>query len=157
MKTHPDERTMNRPWLVVVTFAIVTAVGVGGALAAPQGLRVLTRDTSAIGGPAIVHGRTFTDRTGIGVSVTQIPFALLYDRIMLGLVTGRLDFDALLIPSDWLPDFAPYLAPVPPRIIESPAVKDILPIYRNALMRWQDRTCPMGGSCGPPRWVKLLL
>jgi multiple sugar transport system substrate-binding protein len=73
------------------------------------------------------------------VSVTQVPFEQLYDRVMLGFVTGDLDFDALLIPSAWLPDFAPYLAPLPTAIRDSAAVTDILPVYRKALMCWQGR------------------
>jgi multiple sugar transport system substrate-binding protein len=139
MRTHRDEGTMNRFWSLAVILLTMASTGVGWALDAPPGLRVLTRDTSAIGGPALAHGRSFANRTGIGVSVTQVPFEELYDRVMLGFVTGRLDYDALLIPSDWLPDFAPYLAPVPTPILESAHVNDILPVYRNALMRWQGR------------------
>lgn len=99
-------------------------------------LRVLTRDTSAIGGPAVRHGETFAAETGNRVDLSRVPFAELYERIMLSFVTGDLPYDALLIPSAWLPDFAPYLAPVPGRIIESPVVDDIHPVYRDALMRW---------------------
>ncbi|WP_296810261.1 extracellular solute-binding protein [Thiocapsa sp.] len=100
---------------------------------------MLTRDTTAIGGPAERHGRDFEAATGTAVAVTRVPFADLYERIMLGFVTGHLPFDALLIPSAWLPDFAPYLSPVPERIIAGPIVGDILPLYRDALMRWNNR------------------
>jgi multiple sugar transport system substrate-binding protein len=102
-------------------------------------LRVLTRDTTAIGGPAERHGRNFEAATGAAVKVTRVPFADLYERIMLGFVTGHLPFDALLIPSAWLPDFAPYLSPVPDRIIAGPIVDDIHPLYRDTLMRWNNR------------------
>lgn len=102
-------------------------------------LRVLTRDTTAIGGPAERHGRDFEAATGTAVEVTRVPFADLYEQIMLGFVTGHLPFDVLLIPSAWLPDFAPYLSPVPERIIASPIVGDIYSLYRDALMRWDNR------------------
>ncbi|RKT44897.1 ABC transporter substrate-binding protein [Thiocapsa rosea] len=102
-------------------------------------LQVITRDTTAIGGPAERHGRAFESATGIAVEVTRVPFADLYERIMLGFVTGDLPFDALMIPSAWLPDFAPYLSPVPDRIIAGPIAGDIHPLYRDALMRWDNR------------------
>ena len=107
-----------------------------------EALRVLTRDTSAIGGPALRHGESYTAATGTPVSVTQIPFADLYERVMLGFVTGWLPFDVLLIPSAWLPDFAPFLSPTPQGLVEAPAFADILPIYRDALMRWRDLGWP---------------
>ena len=58
---------------------------------------------------------------------------------MLGFVTGALPYDVLLIQSAWLPDFAPFLSPAPQSLVESPAFADILPIYRDALMRWRGR------------------
>jgi multiple sugar transport system substrate-binding protein len=134
-----DKWVMNR--LATIFFIFVT----NAALATPAGapdtnvLRVLTRDTSAIGGPAVRHGESYEAATGTPVSVTQIPFADLYERVMLGFVTGRLPFDVLLIPSAWLPDFAPFLSPAPPGLVEAPAFADILPVYRDALMRWRDR------------------
>ena len=114
-------------------------------LAAPAGMtaagavRVLTRDTSAMGGPALRHGASYEAAAGTPVSVTQIPFADLYERVMLGFVTGGLPYDVLLIPSAWLPDFAPFLSTVPPGLVEAPAFADVLPIYRDALMRWDDQ------------------
>ena len=64
--------------------------------------------------------RDFEAATGTPVSVTQIPFADLYERIMLGFVTGALPYDVLLIPSAWLPDFAPFLSPAPQSLVEAP-------------------------------------
>jgi multiple sugar transport system substrate-binding protein len=55
----------------------------------PDTLRVLTRDTSAIGGPALRHGASFEAATGTRVTVTRIPFDALYQRIMLGFVTAE--------------------------------------------------------------------
>lgn len=125
--------------LIVVIFIIMALVSAFGRVESAQALKVLTRDTSAIAGPARRHGRSFEERTGIKLSVELLPFAQLYPRIMLGFVTGRMDSDVLLIPSDWLPDFAPYLSPVPDSVLAAARLKDIYPVYRNALMRWGGR------------------
>ncbi|WP_373508556.1 ABC transporter substrate-binding protein [Thiocapsa sp.] len=127
-----------------VTSARLCATGVGddargGHPSSEPSLQVLTRDTTAIGGPAERHGRDFEATTGTAVEVTRIPFADLYERIMLGFVTGHLPFDVLLIPSAWLPDFAPYLSSVPDHVIASPTVDDIHPLYRDTMMRWDNR------------------
>ena len=76
---------------------------------------------------------------GIPVEVVRTPFAELYDEIMIGFVTGRNRYDVILIPPAWIGDFAPYLAPVPERLIGSATFTDIHAIYRDSLMRWQDR------------------
>jgi multiple sugar transport system substrate-binding protein len=122
--------------VIFVIFAAACRPGLG-ASASGQGLRVLTRDTGAIAGPALRHGESYQAGTGTPVSVTQIPFADLYERIMLGFVTGALPYDVLLIPSAWLPDFAPFLASAPESLVESPDFADILPVYRDSLMRWR--------------------
>ena len=107
------------------------------------GLRVVTRDTPAIGGPAAQHGRTFASETGLPVEVVRLPFDRLYDEIMIGFVSGRRRHDVLIIPSGWLADFAPFLAPVPDRLLTGDAVADIHPTYRDALMRWDGRWLAM--------------
>lgn len=107
------------------------------ALAAP--LRVLTRDGGPIAGPAIRHGDSFTAATGIAVEVRQRPFDSLYGEIMVGFVTGGVPADVLIFPSAWLPDFAPFLAPVPEALAAGPLVQGVAPAYRDALMRWQGR------------------
>ncbi|HSO82099.1 extracellular solute-binding protein [Thiocapsa sp.] len=135
-------------FVIFVIFAVPSAApwatGAYGDTRAGQtrvgpSLQILTRDTTAIGGPAERHGRDFEAATGTAVQVIRIPFADLYEQIMLGFVTGHLPFDALLIPSAWLPDFASYLSPVPDLVIASPIVHDIHPLYRDALMRWNNR------------------
>jgi multiple sugar transport system substrate-binding protein len=145
MRTQPDERMMMRRPLIFVIFVTLALLGTLGTVDGAQTLRILTRDTSAIGGPALRHGRSFEQRTGIELTVDQVPFEQLYDRIMLGFVTGRIDYDVLLIPAAWLADFAPYLSPVPEPVLAAARVEDIYPVYRNALMRW-------GG-----RWMALTL
>ncbi|MEE4273758.1 MAG: hypothetical protein V2I67_18930 [Thermoanaerobaculales bacterium] len=62
--------------------------GTGAGAATPEALRILTRDTSAIGGPALRHGASYEASTGTPVKVAQVHFADLYERIMLGFVNG---------------------------------------------------------------------
>lgn len=141
MGTPPYEPKMKGPARILVIFVIFAIAPRSGAGmdSNPPPVRVLTRDTSAIGGPALRHGQSFAAATGIPTALSRVPFADLYEQIMLGFVTGTLPFDALLIPSAWLPDFAPYLAAVPERVLASPGVNDIHPVYRDALMRWGDQ------------------
>lgn len=106
-------------------------------VAAPPPLVVITRDTEAIGGPAERHGRSFTLATGVPVNVLRTPFDQLYDDIMVGFITGRSDYDVVIVPSTWLPDLAPYLAPVPGWFVEMDNFPDIYPPYRDVMMRWQ--------------------
>ncbi|SFC87951.1 extracellular solute-binding protein [Tropicimonas isoalkanivorans] len=124
----------------IVTIVILLAA-IARAEAAP--LEVLTRDGTPIAGPAIWHAESFAAETGIKVEVTQRPFHSLYGEIMIGFVTGRTTADVLIIPSAWLPDFAPYLLPVPPALVDSPLVQGVHPAYRDALMRWKGRWMAM--------------
>jgi multiple sugar transport system substrate-binding protein len=144
IKRLPDEWVMKRLAALLVIFVTsapwaASTSGEQGPPNGPDALRALTRDTSAIGGPALRHGASFEAATGTPVALTRVPFDALYQRIMLGFVTAEPPFDVLLIPSAWLPDFAPFLAPVPERILNSPLFEDIHPVYRDALMRWGDR------------------
>ena len=116
--------------LLVPTTARTTAASV-------PPLVVITRDTEAIAGPAQRHGRSFADATGVPVDVLRAPFDQLYDDIMVGFITGRSDYDVVIVPSTWLPDLAPYLAPVPDWFVETANFADIYPPYRDVMMRWQ--------------------
>ncbi len=120
-------------------FVTIVILIFGFGSAAAETLRVLTRDGVQIGGPAIRHGAGFAAATGIPVTVTQRPFNALYAEIMVGFVTGETPADVLLVPSAWLPDFAPYLSPVPDAFVSRPLVQGIAPVYRDALMRWQGK------------------
>ena len=103
---------LSRIFVIFVIFGAVCRPAPGGNGNA-EALRVLTRDTSAIGGPALRHGAELRGGDGHAGERHAVPFADLYERIMLGFVTGTLPYDVLLIPSAWLPDFAPFLSPTP--------------------------------------------
>ena len=125
--------------LIIVIFVTLAPGVIADQANAAPALKILTRDSSAIGGPALRYAKSFLQSTGAQLTVDQIPFEQLYDRIMLGFVTGKMDYDVLLIPSAWLADFAPYLTPLPDHLLDTVVVKDIHPAYRNDLMRWQGR------------------
>ncbi|WP_197535597.1 ABC transporter substrate-binding protein [Pararhodospirillum photometricum] len=116
------------------------ALASGGAAST---LHVLTRDGEPVASPTRRHAASFTTRTGIAVTVEQRPFDDLYDAIMIGFVTNTLRADVLVIPSGWLPDFAPYLSPLPASLRASDTVTGIHPAYRG-LMRWEDRWLALG-------------
>ncbi|MBZ4024099.1 ABC transporter substrate-binding protein [Rhodobacter sp. TJ_12] len=121
-----------RKLVTIVILALLTALP---AAAAP--LQVLTRDGGPIAGPARAHGAAFTQETGQPVRVITQPFDALYSAIMMGFVTGQTPADVVIFPADWLPDFAPYLHPVPAALVQSPVVQGIHPAYRDGLMRWR--------------------
>ncbi|MDV7145880.1 extracellular solute-binding protein [Tropicimonas sp. TH_r6] len=117
---------------------VAIVIFLAGLTQAPaQAVTVLTRDGGPIAGPAIRHGTTFSKATGTDVRVIQRPFIGLYGEIMIGFVTGKTEADVLIFPAAWLPDFAPYLSPVPEALAESPLVQGVHPTYRDSLMRWQ--------------------
>jgi multiple sugar transport system substrate-binding protein len=96
-----------------------------------EALRIVTRDTAAIGGPALSHAAGWTAKTGRPVEVQRLPFDQLYARTIVPLLSGAETTDVLLIPAGWLGDFAPYLAPVPETIRGTLRPEDILPPYRD--------------------------
>ena len=109
----------------------------GASIAATPPLTIVTRDTEAIGVPAVRHGASFASATGIAVDVIRVPFDQLYGQLMVGFITGRSGYDVIIVPSPWLPDLAPYLAPVPEWLHAADAFPDIYPAYRDVMMRWQ--------------------
>ena len=127
---------MSRLRAVFVIFVTLAVSSLADG-AKDDSIKVLTRDGFPIAGPALHYAALFGKREGIPVEIRQSPFRQLYDEIMIGFVTGTMSADVLLIPSAWLPDFAPYLSPVPGELINSAVVDDIHPIYRDALMRWE--------------------
>ncbi|SOC15302.1 ABC transporter substrate-binding protein [Rhodobacter maris] len=125
---------MSKIVMRIVTIVIL-ALAALRLEAAP--ITVLTRDGGPIASPARAHGAEFLQATGQPVTVETRPFDALYGEIMMGFVTGQTPADVLLFPADWLPDFAPYLQPVPARLVQSPLVQGIHPAYRDRQMRWR--------------------
>ncbi|MFD2173206.1 ABC transporter substrate-binding protein [Rhodobacter lacus] len=122
----------------IVMRIVTIVILVLAALQAEAGpLAVLTRDGGPIAGPARAHGAEYAQATGQAVTVETRPFDALYGEIMIGFVTGRPPADVLIFPADWLPDFAPYLQPVPEALVQSPLVQGIHPAYRDRQMRWR--------------------
>ena len=129
-----SERIEN--FVIFVTFLTFTTLT---ANAENRSVSVLTRDGVPIAGPAARYGDMFKADTGVTFNIRQHPYHRLYDDIMIDFVTGQMSADVLLIPSAWLPDFAPYLSPMPDALLNSDVVKDIHPTYRDALMKWENQ------------------
>lgn len=94
-------------------------------------LVVVTRDTDAIGGPAEAHAKAWSERTGIEVRVLRLPFDQLYTRVITPILVGSESHDVLLVPSGWIGDLAPYLAPIPEGMRGALIPDDMLPAYRD--------------------------
>ena len=127
--------------LITIIFVIFVTFPFGSAEleANEPSVTVLTRDGEPIAGPAARYGFTYEKKHSLPIEVQQRQFQDLYDEIMMGFVTGQVSADVFLIPSAWLPDFAPYLSVVPKDLLQSKVVQDIHPTYRDALMRWDDQ------------------
>ena len=127
--------------LITIIFVIFVTLLFGSAEleAKEPSVTVLTRDGLAIAGPAARYGFTYEKKHSLPIEIQQRQFQDLYDEIMMGFVTGEVSADVFLIPSAWLPDFAPYLSVVPKDLLQSEVVQDIHPTYRDALMRWDDQ------------------
>lgn len=116
----------------IICAALLSFFFLLGSAAAESGpLIVITRDTTAIGGPAIEHATSWTAHGGMKVKVVRLPFDQLYSRILVPVLMGVDSFDVLLIPSGWIGDLGPFLAPVPESIRGMLKPKDILPPYRD--------------------------
>jgi len=123
---------MVRAALQFLAAAMVSATAPSVAAANFDGpLVVVTRDTDAIGGPAEAHAVEWTRATGVTVKVLRLPFERLYAGVVLPILVGTDAHDALLVPSDWIGDLAPYLAPIPADLRASLDQADILPAYRD--------------------------
>jgi multiple sugar transport system substrate-binding protein len=92
-----------------------------------------------IGGPAVVHGRSWAEKTGGTVNVVHFPFGELYTKFMTPMATGQHAFDVILHAPAWHGDFAPFLSEIPEQFRQGLAWEDIHPTYRDRLMLWDGR------------------
>ncbi|MBM3224864.1 MAG: extracellular solute-binding protein [Candidatus Tectomicrobia bacterium] len=99
-------------------------------------ITVGVQNVSAIGAPAKAHAATWEQRTGGKVQIIATSFGQLFETFMASLSAAEPVYDVLLYAPAWAGDFAPYLATLPPAMINSEASDDIHPIYRERLMTW---------------------
>lgn len=99
-------------------------------------ITVGVQDARAVGAPVRAHARTWEERTGGSVEVVAIPFGQLFDRYLGSIGADDPEFDVILYAPAWAGDFYPYLAELPPRMLEDGSLDDIHPMYRDRLMTW---------------------
>lgn len=94
----------------------------------------------AIGNPAKAHALTWENATGGKVRIVEYPFDVLFEKFMQGLTSKEPVFDVIFFAPQWAGDFFEYLAELPDDLLQDESLDDILPIYRDRLMKWEGKT-----------------
>lgn len=103
----------------------------GGEAAAPASdvvLDVLTFTGPQIAEPLQRRGAEYTEKTGVKVNVTVVPFSDLYQKVLTDLATGTNAFDAYVFAPQWMVDYI------------EPGYLDVLTdrVANNAEIKWDD-------------------
>jgi multiple sugar transport system substrate-binding protein len=101
-------------------------------------LTIGVMDADAIGGPASVHAKTWSERTGGTVEVVKISFDDLFQRFEDSISGEAPVFDAIFYAPAWAGDFHEHLVPIPAELLDSVYFDDIHDTYRDRLMKWDD-------------------
>lgn len=129
----------------IVSPLVVGAIGVAGVLAmsaqsAVAGeydgvtIRILTRPGPVIAKRLDDHGKEFTKVTGATVTVTEVPFAEIFQKTLTDWATGTNSIDVAVLAASWVPelvdgglieDLSPYIAKD-----DKIDVADIAPFFR---------------------------
>jgi multiple sugar transport system substrate-binding protein len=127
----------------------------GGEAAAPAGdvaIDVLTFTGPQIAEPLQRRGAEFTERTGIPVNVTVVPFSDLYQKTLTDLATGTNAFDVYVFAPQWMVDYIEpgYLEVLTDRVAASEELKwdDIGAFFRDfsASYKGDVYTIPLDGD-----------
>lgn len=124
----------------------------GGQPAAEVTIDVLTFTGPQIAEPLQRHGAEFTERTGIKVNVTVVPFSDLYQKILTDLATGTNAFDVYVFAPQWMVDYVEpgYLEPLTDRVANNAELQwdDIAPFFRDfsASYKGEIYTIPLDGD-----------
>ena len=100
-------------------------------------LNILTHEMPVIGEPTVLHARQFEKLTGIKINIHHFPFNKLYQEAILGLKSSK--YDIVFYSSLWIADTYEFLEPVPERLLQSKAFRDIVPHYQS-MAKWGDIT-----------------
>ena len=92
-------------------------------------LNVITHAVPVMGEPTVLHAKQFGELTGAEVKVVNVPFGELFQKIQTPLQTGQNAYDVMFYPSLWIGDFNRYLAKVPQKYLDTPAMKDVTRNY----------------------------
>jgi len=127
----------------------------GGGAPAPAGdvsIDVLTFTGPQIAEPLQRRGAEFTEKTGIPVNVTVVPFSDLYQKILTDLATGTNAFDVYVFAPQWMVDYVEpgYLEVLTDRVANSEELQweDIGAFFRDfsASYKGDVYTVPLDGD-----------
>ena len=93
-------------------------------------ITILTHAVPVMGEPVALHSKQFEELTGGTVNVVHAPFGELYQKVMIPFQTGQHVYDIVYGGSYWIGDWAPHLAPVPQKYLDTDEMKDITPAYQ---------------------------
>ena len=93
-------------------------------------ITILTHAVPVMGEPVALHSKQFEELTGGTVNVVHAPFGELYQKVMIPFQTGQHVYDIVYGGSYWIGDWAPHLAPVPQKYLDTDEMKDITPSYQ---------------------------
>ena len=100
-------------------------------------LRVITHEKPNLGGPVERHAQQFEALTGAKIEIDFVKFGDLYPKVIRGLEQKK--YDVIFCGREWFADIAPYLEPLPEKMLNSPFQKDISTSYQG-LDRWNEKT-----------------
>jgi len=101
-------------------------------------LRILVHEKPVMGEPMAQTAERFATLTGAEVQVTHVAFGDLYQELMIPSLLGRDAYDVVVYGSLWIGDVAPYIAPVPERLLATPELRSVTPTYRQ-IASWDGR------------------
>lgn len=101
-------------------------------------LRILAHRPPVMGEPVARHAREFSALTGATVEVKHVPFDELYEEVMLPFLVQEHRYDVLFYGSLWIADVAPFLQPLPERILDSRQMGEVTRTYRD-IATWEGR------------------
>ncbi len=150
---------------VVLMMLVGLVAGCAAPVSAPAGeagpsqpaagevtIDVLTFTGPQIAEPLQRRGAEFTERTGIKVNVTVVPFSDLYQKILTDLATGTNAFDVYVFAPQWMVDYVEpgYLEPLTDRVAGNAELQwdDIAPFFRDfsASYKGEIYTIPLDGD-----------
>lgn len=101
-------------------------------------LRILVHEKPVMGEPMALNAERFGKLTGADVKVTHVSFGNLYQELMMPFLLDEDTYDVVVYGSLWIGDVAPYIAPVPTRLLETPELSSVTSTYRQ-IASWDGR------------------
>jgi multiple sugar transport system substrate-binding protein len=101
-------------------------------------LRILVHEKPVMGEPMALNAERFSSLTGADVQVTHVAFGDLYQELMMPFLLDQDMYDVVVYGSLWIGDVAPYITPVPTRLLDTPELSSVTPTYRQ-IASWDGR------------------